>query len=231
LWCGIQKSACSVAASLFHRLKDHDPWKVDDICDTGDCWKKFHDPNHNKLKYLYDFGSRFAGQSTVFQDPAWAKVTIVRDPLERVLSGYIDKCVNKYEYNVCPGKETTFHGLVTHILMTSDRDLNVHFKPQSTICDLDKYAKFYDVLVMGDPEIGDKALAILKRQGLEEYYYGWGKNGDQPMFKAKAVHGTGASKKYKEYFSKDLAELLYQRFRADYRTFHLPKPSWIDELS
>ena len=65
MWCGIQKSACSVAASLFHRLKGHDPWKVDDICDTGDCWKKFHDPNHNKLKYLYDFGSRFAGQSTV----------------------------------------------------------------------------------------------------------------------------------------------------------------------
>eukprot|EP00494_Astrolonche_serrata_P023197 UN23455 len=70
LWCPVAKCGSTTIMSLYHRIRNHKVWKVEDIEDTETGWKKFDSPFDNDLMYLYHYKSRFGDSSRLFVDPS-----------------------------------------------------------------------------------------------------------------------------------------------------------------
>jgi hypothetical protein len=71
---------------LFRRMMGYDDWKTFSP----------HDPFHNGLSRLDQYPRR--AQLTMMTSPIWTRATFVRDPLERVLSAYLNKALSSERY-------------------------------------------------------------------------------------------------------------------------------------
>jgi hypothetical protein len=102
-------------------------------------------------------------------DPRWTRLILVRDPIERFASAFLDKCAREY-HAVVPDEEglsstklkrvANINCPVTDVQQTQDVDavlrtverrafwhglssLNSHFRPQSSFCDMKQYSGAY----------------------------------------------------------------------------------------
>ncbi len=80
------KVGTTVFKQLFRRMMGVPLWPLGDINIP-------HNPQSNGLKYLYDFS--FERVDEILTSPNWTRAIFVRDPLERVLSAYLDKAVRQ----------------------------------------------------------------------------------------------------------------------------------------
>mmetsp|Transcript_23510 Transcript_23510/g.55713 ORF Transcript_23510/g.55713 Transcript_23510/m.55713 type:complete len:378 (-) Transcript_23510:12-1145(-) len=81
----VPKVACTVFKQLFRRMKGLPGWQRDDRIQP-------HDVMRNRLNYLGRITNR-TKQREYLTSPAWTRVIFVRDPLERLLSAYLDKAI------------------------------------------------------------------------------------------------------------------------------------------
>ena len=84
----IPKTGTTVFKQLFRRMMGYENWNhVDEIWP----YPLPHNPNNNGLVYLYDFPIATANE--MMTSPSWTRAIFVRDPIERVLSAYIEKAL------------------------------------------------------------------------------------------------------------------------------------------
>jgi hypothetical protein len=95
LFFTLPKVGCTVFKQLFRRVMNLKDWKVhNDVLP--------HVPGINGLYYLYHYTP--ADADYMLTDPSWTRAVFVRDPIERILSAYLDKAMDQngvYLQNHC----------------------------------------------------------------------------------------------------------------------------------
>jgi len=220
VWCAIPKSGCTTVKLLFHRLQAHADWKDDKYLGS----RRFHNPEKNGLSYLWQL-NRMTDASALLSDSSIRKIALIRDPLERLLSAYMDKCVKQFEKNICPQKNLSFEEFALIVANTPSEDLNIHFKPQALHCDLYKFKNLYRFVNLEDFTYRQ----LLKELNMEKYYKGWGPESDKTLDQM-GRHATHAKTVVHKYYSKYLALKMMEKYQVDYQTFQLAKPIWIKKL-
>mmetsp|Transcript_20456 Transcript_20456/g.56747 ORF Transcript_20456/g.56747 Transcript_20456/m.56747 type:complete len:468 (+) Transcript_20456:118-1521(+) len=232
VFCEIPKVACTDFKRLFRRLggepdyESQAPW--------------IHDPKMNGILRLTDFRDEVARR--IMMDAKWTKAVFVRDPMERLLSGFLDKCREpvgtRYDIH-CPfAGEVSFGTFMRYIFGQAARHslgamaMDEHWRPQHMVCDLRSWLPYYQF--QGNfSHLREHTKFLLQGTGLfDEFGRGWGNDsGATDLFEVKADwHQTSTSDKIKKYYTKELADLARDFYRVDYELFELPLPRWYYEL-
>mmetsp|Transcript_6269 Transcript_6269/g.13893 ORF Transcript_6269/g.13893 Transcript_6269/m.13893 type:complete len:365 (+) Transcript_6269:1-1095(+) len=250
IFCEHPKVACSEFKRLFMRLSGQAPREFPQLVEKPSAkdlnW--LHHPKTNRILRLNSFSAEEASQ--MMADKSWTKAVFVRDPLERLLSGYLDKCRMLPEEwrskGNCPSNGyISFPDFVKAVFAkASDWDgllaMNAHWRPQSINCDLYKWLEYYQF--QGNfSHLGPHSKYLLQSLGLydkyghgwQKYGYGWSDTEDGFELFAEKPHDhklRDAGNKVEEYFTKELADFALDFYRKDYELFSLPRPSWYEKL-
>lgn len=128
-----------------------------------------HDPSINNLKYLQNFTLDQANET--MHDARWTRIVILRDPILRFASAYLDKCV-KLDVNAtsgaisvsahCPVSDMqhsqnsarVMDALETAVRAGGFASVDAHVWPQSHFCDLKRFMPAYDAVDMDNAHSG-----------------------------------------------------------------------------
>eukprot|EP01084_Bolivina_argentea_P263860 446767_1 len=244
LYCAIPKIACVMFKNLFYAIQHNDIY-IKQI-DYAPNYNHINDENqieaklksiHSRIKNTMDINDYM----DIITDRQYQKLVILRDPLERLLSGFLDKCLyGPTNGRFCEGRKTTnFTVFVERIIgkINSNSEIDRHFRPQHSFCNLEETFMYYNnVIIYGYESIGNDTLMFLKSINRDEFYYHWGIYHNETMFKGSKVHvtynatGTNSSMFYQRYYTKQLAMKCIKAFEIDYKLFNLPLPQWISYL-
>lgn len=89
LFFTIPKNSCTEWKQLFRRMMGYDNWNKFPFLHP-------HDPRTNGLSYLGTYDK--AKQEEFMTSPEWTRAMFVRDPLERMLSAYLNKGLSEERY-------------------------------------------------------------------------------------------------------------------------------------
>jgi len=149
LYCSIEKTACTAWRRVMYRMQHpHDATYMSDVSEF-----RIHNWFLNATK---------APSADVARDVAWEKLgkladeaytafVIARDPVDRFVSAYLNKCVQEPEkcaVNVSatpPGVELIDY-LLDELLDTPIDVMNVHFRPLYSFCGLRLLSRSYRVI-------------------------------------------------------------------------------------
>jgi Sulfotransferase family len=131
--CSPPKSACQLVKRLLRYVNGADDWQRGEV----------HDPNENGLKRLcVDVVGDNAWH--VLRNPLWHRFIVVRDPLDRFISAYVDKAINfpyirRYTFfrRVDAAAVVSVDMVVdwlNHFKSPRDASIDEHFALQSTCC-------------------------------------------------------------------------------------------------
>jgi len=174
-FCGIAKNACSSWVKVLGKLATNDlSW---DLVDYELAYK---------MTEKYGRGAL----ADVFNDPNATRVVIVRDPLTRFVSSFLDKCfsdncmnyhcfargleeVPKYSGHLVgrlAGMPISFHDAVTWMLGKDPAKEDSHWKLQSEYCELHKRVQEYTVIgLMKKDTLSRDAKCIMDIGGISEF--------------------------------------------------------------
>ena len=230
LYCVVPKTACSKFKRLFYAL--------------GTNGTRFQGETMEIHGAVHQFWTnRTFLQETVIKDPSspWRTFAVVRDPAERMVSGFKDKCLRHQDETWCLGspltKKEEFPVFANRIIQKIEsgqaRWMDDHYRPQHLICGLNIiYPKYVDDLIVYHKDTAAQdTLEFLKRYHLEDYNDGYGKFGNETLFTRKSSHTTRSDEDectfYRKYFDSDLYQRVRQAMDKDYSLFGLDEPKWL----
>jgi len=226
----IPKVACSEWKRLFRRMMGYKDTKYD-----------IHDPSKNGLKYIYHYNAKQIQEMMTSNE--WTRAVFVREPKERVLSGFLDKFVTHPNYfrRRCCSKRTPeilkecklkqSEGDFDYFLQRTKDCHDEHWNPQSKKID-EKWwptINFVGYMVGDDSQLIEKYAKnllesmISKKDGLsawEKYgVSGWGLNKTQCFLQSNnANHATDAHDKLRKYYTKCNEQFVERRWRAEWES-------------
>ena len=184
---------------------------------------------------------RLAAQR-LLNNETWTTFVVLRDPLERLVSGFADKCMKD---GWCEGNKTTdfrvfANRIVDKIEQGNVKDIGDHFAPQYTFCALEEYFEFYDNVIYFDKEsIAEQTLSMMKDVGIEQMFFNWNGHQNETLFsllppQASKKHAGHSSAErgefYSNYYDKEFANKIMNAFKKDYQILKFKKPEWIKYL-
>ena len=180
-------------------------------------------------------------------DSDWAKLVVVRDPLDRLRSAYFDKIRRRHKN---PQQFATalnmpipalwnlsFAAFVRRVDAQLKRKVvNIHWMPQAQACNLTRFKKYYQyVLPLGldkssHPMVRDCVLGIMRsRVSMSKL------SALQHLVVADSIkgklhkHQTNSSLEiFDEIYDKDTCKLALRIYAEDYDLFSLPRPTCHD---
>lgn len=178
----------------------------------------------------------------IYNDPNWTRALLIREPTERLLSGFLDKILPSDDFNFTtleqfvefleqPPKDVNARGQKSGLTWHSDP----HWRPQAWSCGLVQMLPSFQ-FVGGLDYVAEHTRAILEKVGLWESY---GKHyrlspkkkqynnlppdvsqvnatGFQQSHGNHDHHSRGASSKINEYFTPELLERVRKLYWMDY---------------
>ena len=107
-------------------------------------------------------------------DPAYTASVVVRDPLDRFLSGFLNKCVQEADVkaaaaaHVCPVRRlrtpgATLDSLLEFLLRRATEHTDPHFRPQTAFCGLRLLSSNYHVIAFEDMADGAESLLAVAK--------------------------------------------------------------------
>uniref|UniRef100_A0A0N4Z216 T5orf172 domain-containing protein n=1 Tax=Parastrongyloides trichosuri TaxID=131310 RepID=A0A0N4Z216_PARTI len=179
----------------------------------------------------------------VEEDGKWLWFAIKRNPLERFISSFVDKCINevsnkRFGYEICYGCNSDVRCFVDVQLMRARLFMknpiyieetyeDRHFMPQSWFCNFEKYKNRIKIFKFEDKEGLLKNLnEITIKRGFKKDFV---ENLISDLFMAKTAHSTLNSeirKKIKRQILNDkkLLRKIYNLYYIDYKTFGYRSP-------
>lgn len=237
LYCFIPKNSCTLFKSLLYAMSNNQTPQIPvDM-----------EPLHAEIDSngAYKPSAQFVA-ARLLNNTSWTSFVILREPLERLVSAFNDKCIAD-DRHWCEGASTTdFKVFALRVVkkIREGRQLQIHdhYRPQHTFCGLTNYFAYYDhVLYYDKTRIAADTLRFMKQVHIEEYYYNWGVHGNNTMFSQFTKHATSRSDTqqqslqklanfYSKYYDKALAFEVMDAHQLDYQLLHIPHPAWVQLL-
>jgi len=224
--CIIEKNGCTSWLTIFnkltHNIKITSPW-------------------YGLVPYHWSPESA----QEVFNNSKSTRIVWVRDPLERFLSGFLDKCAVFHDFNyhhICSFhwdrmQKPGFPLAQVEEWFTAGHQLNEvdsHFTPQAWHCELRDRLQEYNLIgLMSKANFARDAACMLKSANLEYLNIQGGRNG-QPFFAVPQNEGDMESKNteiLKKFFTKEFANHLIDLYKEDYDLFRIKRPTWVNEAT
>eukprot|EP00408_Alexandrium_pacificum_P044675 CAMPEP_0171255240 /NCGR_PEP_ID=MMETSP0790-20130122/52663_1 /TAXON_ID=2925 /ORGANISM="Alexandrium catenella, Strain OF101" /LENGTH=364 /DNA_ID=CAMNT_0011723183 /DNA_START=11 /DNA_END=1105 /DNA_ORIENTATION=+ len=185
--------------------------------------------------------------ASVFNRTSTHRILWVRDPLERFLSGFLDKCVvrdTEHSRHICSfnwfKNGTSTHADQSRFPLSRVRawfedgngimDANTHFTTQASHCELTRRLKEYNIIgLMTKASFSRDASCILERVHQSVWNEQGGTDG-KPFFTKPANPTMDARRNaevLKKFYTREFAEFMMDIFREDYELFRLRKPEWV----
>lgn len=243
LYCFIPKNICTIFKQILYFM----------INDNNDLIYK-NNNNYNWIHNEIDYHSKKykPKPNSIYKLlNNWKSFVILRDPLERLLSGYLDKCINsnkKWCENLSDNDRYNFTKFVNIIIQKINKnklmDIHDHYRPQHTFCGMNKYFNYFNYKILynnNKQSISNQTLKFMKYANIDinKYYYKWGKYKNQSIFDKKTSHSTNKIinnlsenniKFYSKFFDYHLAIKTIVAFDKDYKMLNIPYPKWVQYL-
>ena len=191
----------------------------------------------------------FKGIESIFSDPTATKVVMLRDPLARFASVYLNKCfANNCGNGFCfprkhagkkNGEEVTFHEAIDWILDQNPADIDGHWKLQSEHCNLRTHINDYTIIGRMEKDThSSDASCIMEKAGINRFNK-QNSTSTEPFWKEHSKM-TIAGQHYrqesevetlKKLYSPTIARALMDKMKQDYDILKLPEPSWIEDAT
>lgn len=227
--CIIEKDGCTSWLTIFNKL------------------------THNKLNIksawygIVPFHWSETNATDVFSNPQSTRIVWVREPLERFLSGFLDKCANFHDFNyyhICgfhwnrtqspgfPLSQAQAWFRANHTL----KELDSHFTPQAWHCELSTRLHEYNVIgLMSKANFSRDAGCILERANLAYLNEkGGDEKGGLPFFTDVQNQGDLEDQNteiLKKFFTKEFALYMMDLYKEDYDLFRIKRPTWVNEAT
>ena len=223
VYCYIPKNSCSKFKLLFHTLA------------TNGSRHNLHSGSIQSKMLQFTGHKKFLADTVIKNSSSeWSTFLVVRDPAERLLSGFKDKCLGK---KWCEGPElnnTEFAEFANRVILKvlDGHPFNDHFMPQHQNCGLDViYPKYVDdVIIYKKETVAQDTLRFLEKHHLEAFNEGYGEFGNETLFETQTGHTTRDQGSdctfYMEYYDKQLYNRVRAAFSRDYDLFGLEEPEW-----
>lgn len=238
LYCFIPKNACTVFKTLFYAMiNDESPSMNRDI-------EIIHaeiDGHPGKYKPT----PALTADILLNPDNGWSSFVVLRDPLERLVSGFMDKCVRDARH-WCEGTRTLdFRVFLKRILLKMKQgrvmDIHDHYRPQYTFCGLGDHLDSFDHIIYFQKEtIAEDTRKFMADVGVEKWYSRWGRYHNETMFTIKSPHSnpmgdarnsiTDQARFYSKFYDSNSALEVIDAFHDDYQRLRLPHPHWVQYL-
>lgn len=224
---------------------------------------------HNRTKNGYEMPDYFIGRASqyrhgiekiqeIFESPTSTVVVMVRDPLARLASVYLNKCFSdnctgwhclpRYEFMptghdrlVPGGYPITFRHALDWLLQdkVNVSTINPHWSLQSERCGmhnggLEKY--FSIVGLMTKENLNEDAACIMERAGISRFNVAPNLAGNGTFWSEGGIWKEDRRKETEEdvlrkLFTPETARQVMKKFQKDYDTFQLPEPSWVEHAT
>ena len=218
------------------RWVDGQDYNVHPHFKVGDRW--------GNLTTLADFGPKAALQMML--DSAWIKLVIVRDPLDRLRSAYLDKIKGKHSktsqrefadalnVRIPTLSKLSFAAFVRRVEAQMKKNVsNVHWRMQAQRCGLEHFKKYYQyVLHMGldkttHPALRDCVLRAMtsrmnksKLSTLQHIVVS-----DETRSRLQAHETDSSLEKMDEIYDEATCNIALRIYTEDYDLFSLPRPT------
>eukprot|EP00803_Ostreobium_quekettii_P007041 evm.model.scf_1490.1 EVM.evm.TU.scf_1490.1 scf_1490:16200-19766(+) len=172
----------------------------------------------------------------IYDNPQWLKVAVVRDPVLRCLSGYLQKIVQLQQYFYLHWKgsrQPTFHEYVQILYSHPVVRSNEHFLEQSASCG---FRMLHTSFIARVETLHDDFKELYERLGIWEEFgaSGWGEDGKHSfleVFEASANHparleSSAGDVAAASYYTRDTLELVYKMYREDFDRFGYSIEKW-----
>ncbi|CAI4222453.1 unnamed protein product [Auanema sp. JU1783] len=231
--CQIQKSLSTLRAGIFCVLYDTPGFLEQNLSISELDWYTMSCGNKNEY-----FNIEAVHQQL---KPNFGNFAVVRDPVDRFISGFVDKCVNEADRGFCYGCNKDLHcftitqynrfkaytmGQLGEEKMGFE---DIHFAPQTWYCRFNEYFSSYRFIRYENGQriakMSDSLQQILEENGVEE-----------PLRKIieketlrrtyHTTHGSSIRQQYENelYNSPDLLQLISKMFYFDFIMFDYPFP-------
>ena len=182
---------------------------------------------------------------------------MVRDPLARFASVYLNKCFDlnctsgfclpRVHQKLPKGQPISFRHALDWILHADVSAIDGHYKLQSVRCGIQNggLEKYFTIVGRITKEtLSTDADCLMEYANISQYNIPSAKSVRERNISSQATFwskGAGAANiKYrpekeedvlKKLFTKEAARKLMDKFRSDYNTFQLPEPEWIEDAT
>lgn len=240
VYCALPKNGCTVWKQLMLRAMGSGHWNTRN-------GSLIHNPILSGLDLV---GYSVRGGELVRNDTDFValmgptstsiKAVIVRDPITRVLSSYLDRCVDQGQWFRCLTHDNaSFEQVISaHERLADDAERDVHFKNQSQICGLQYQGYVHYDAVRKFEHFQHASFELLQVLDLWELYgaSGWGANGsaafgaeEQPLDNHDSEHHT--EHHVCQYYSPSLLERVKRLYWPDFEEFQYVPENWIIKCS
>lgn len=213
-------------------------------------FKKFHCQHiHNYTGEIPNFNQCWNKQPSYRLRPDSDKAVFLRDPLDRFLSGFLDKCIRHNDVVDHCEPVTVFYNQSTSPVsdMLWDKKLffemfvdtmplqwNMHFIPQSLYCnglyrDIHQYAFVGN---MGESFYQDLGHMVSRYPNLERGVERIFKLTEKRRANVTNTRGveTGAASKVQEYYKPHTVRRVLEYYAIDYIMLNLSIPEWAEKM-
>lgn len=227
IFCAVPKNGCTIWKQLMLRANHVSHWNTTNKT-------LIHNPDMSGLD-LVEMNEIFdvmGPGSTAY------KAVVVRDPAVRLLSSYLDRCIDNHEWHRCLAEEPISLDRVVsnYEALTADAKRDVHFRNQSGHCGL-QFREFATWDFVGKYEdFVNVSKHILQEANLWDLYgkSGWGADGkgsfgvkEQPLDN----HPTGehhTEDKMCTHYTPSLLHRVERLYRPDYQEFGYAIEPWLE---
>lgn len=219
-FCWIPKNSCSKIKKIFHYLMLN-PSPV----------------HEHRVREVVLGNYKLEEIQRIFEDDTWLRVFMVRDPVERFISGYLNKVVGESWLRY--GNETykSNGDDLKKFLERRQWMKNDHFAHQTSYCGIKNYPHYWNRLFVYESNtMGDMVLESSERR-LEQVLESSIPGRYNQIFETSTKHATresdGHSKIVSDVCCRNLPSLqsIYDAFAEDYEFFHLGRPTLCDKIN
>lgn len=231
-YCYITKNACTKFKLLFHTLATNGTRF--DVALSDQALRLGSSSIHETM--LSFTGEKGFLADTLIKNASsdWSTFLVVRDPAERLLSGFKNKCLGPKWCEGSALNKTAFAVFAERVIdkVQNGRVINDHFLPQHQQCGLDVlYPKYVDDVVVYNKEtVAADTIRFLEKHHLEAFNEGYGEFGNETLFETQTGHTTRGKGDdcsfYQQYYDKELYQKVRGAFSRDYDLFGLDEPEW-----